>query len=124
MPIHALLQVRQQCPTYVQRTVAATNRMLMQFAQGIVCGKRHTIAQQLMRWMLITLALGKLTGMGVIQIHRGEIAVLDRLALEARVCECYWTGQQRQRPTSSAAHIVSGPAHGRVDLNNTLALTR
>mgnify|MGYP000166735658 CR=1 FL=1 len=138
MTAQALLQVRQQCPTYVQRTVAATNRMLMQLAQGIACGKRHTIVQQLMRWMLITLdrtlgthieithqelgevlgfrreaitlALGKMTSKGIIQIHRGEIVVLDRPALEARVCECYWTGQQRQRPTSPAAQPMGALA--------------
>jgi len=134
MPAQALLSARAQCPTYTQKVFAATNRMLMQLTQAIVCGKRHTIAQQLMRWMLITLdrtsglhieithqelgellgfrreaitlALGKMTSQGIIQIHRGEVVVLDRPALEARVCECYWTGQQRQKPTSAVVWPV------------------
>jgi CRP-like cAMP-binding protein len=131
MSAQALLHARAQCPTYAQRVFAATNRMLMQLTQAIVCGKRHTIAQQLMRWMLITLdrtsgphieithqelgevlgfrreaitlALGKMTSQGFIEIHRGEVVVLDRPALEARVCECYWTGQQRQRSMPAVA---------------------
>ncbi|MEK7345552.1 MAG: Crp/Fnr family transcriptional regulator [Pseudomonadota bacterium] len=130
MPVQALLHARAHCPTYVQRVFAVTNRMLMQLSQTIVCSKRHTIAQQLMRWMLITLdrtldthieithqelgeilgfrreaitlALGKMTSQGFIQIQRGEVEVLDRSALEASVCECYWTGQQRQKPTPVA----------------------
>lgn len=126
MSAQALLHARAQCPVYTQTVLAATNRMLMQLTQTIACGKRHTIAQQLMRWMLITLdrtlgvhieithqelgevlgfrreaitlALGKMTSQGFIRIQRGEVEVLDRSALEARVCECYWTGQQRARP--------------------------
>lgn len=134
MSAQALQSVRSQCPTYIQRTLATTHRMLMQLSQAIVCGKRHTIAQQLMRWMLITLdrtlgphievthqelgevlgfrreaitlALGKMTSKGMIQINRGEIVVLDRPELEAGTCECYWVGQQRPKPTPPVAQPV------------------
>lgn len=131
MSAQAMLSIRSTCPVYVQRTVAATQRMLMQLSQAIVCGKRHTISQQLMRWMLITLdrtmgsrieithqelgevlgfrreaitrALGQMTSKGFIGVHRGEIVVLDRCALEAGTCECYWVGQQRPKPTPAVA---------------------
>lgn len=129
MPAHAMLSARTKCPVYMQGALAATNRMLMQLAQAIVCSKRHTIEQQLIRWMLITLdrtpgnriqithqelgevlgfrregitlALGKMTAKGNVQINRGEIVVHDRLALEACSCECYWIGQQRKRPLTA-----------------------
>ncbi|MGM0985172.1 MAG: Crp/Fnr family transcriptional regulator, partial [Pseudomonadota bacterium] len=34
---------------------------------------------------------GKLQKAGLISYHRGRITILDRLGLEARVCECYMT---------------------------------
>ncbi len=129
MPAQAMLNARAKCPVYMQGALAATNRMFMQLSQAIVCGKRHTIEQQLIRWMLITLdrttgnhiqithqelgevlgfrreaitlALGKLTAKGSVQINRGEIVVHDRPALEASSCECYWIGQQRKRPLTA-----------------------
>jgi Mn-dependent DtxR family transcriptional regulator len=37
----------------------------------------------------VTDAARKLQHKGVIDYHRGHITVLDRLGLEAQVCECY-----------------------------------
>lgn len=37
----------------------------------------------------VTEAAGKLQRAGLIDYHRGRIAVLDRSRLEAKVCECY-----------------------------------
>ena len=37
----------------------------------------------------VTEAAGKLQQAGMIRYSRGRITVLDRSALEARVCECY-----------------------------------
>jgi len=37
----------------------------------------------------ITEAAGNLRRAGIIRYRRGHIAVLERSALEARVCECY-----------------------------------
>jgi Mn-dependent DtxR family transcriptional regulator len=37
----------------------------------------------------VTEAAGKLQDAGLIRYRRGRIVVLDRLALEARSCECY-----------------------------------
>jgi CRP-like cAMP-binding protein len=82
-----------------------------------VCNRHHSVDQQLCRWLLLSLdrlpsneltmtqelmanmlgvrregvtdAAGKLQAAGLIHYSRGQIKVLDRSGLEARVCECY-----------------------------------
>ena len=94
-----------------------TMALLTQMAQTAVCNRHHTVDQQLCRWLLLSLdrlpsdelnmtqelianmlgvrregvtaAAGKLQSAGLISYHRGQITVLDRPGLEARVCECY-----------------------------------
>ena len=94
-----------------------TQALLTQMAQTAVCNRHHSIDQQLCRWLLLSLdrlstnqltmtqelianmlgvrregvteAAGKLQAAGLIRYSRGHIAVLDRLRLEARACECY-----------------------------------
>ena len=94
-----------------------TQSLLTQMAQTAVCNRHHSLDQQLCRWLLLSLdrlpsnklvmtqelianmlgvrregvteAAGRLQDAGIIQYSRGHITVLDRLALEARSCECY-----------------------------------
>ncbi len=94
-----------------------TQALITQMAQTAVCNRHHTLAQQLCRWLLLSLdrlsgnelvmtqelianMLGvrregvtesalKLQEAGVIKYSRGHITVLDRPALESRSCECY-----------------------------------
>ena len=94
-----------------------TQALITQMAQTAVCNRHHSIEQQLCRWLLVTLervpsgqlvmtqelvasmlgvrregiteAAGKLQQAGVIRYRRGHIAVLDRVGLERRSCECY-----------------------------------
>jgi CRP-like cAMP-binding protein len=94
-----------------------TMALLTQMAQTAVCNRHHSVDQQLCRWLLLSLdrlpsnrlsmthelianmlgvrrmgvteAAGKLQAAGLIKYSRGRITVLDRLRLEARVCECY-----------------------------------
>ena len=91
--------------------------LITQMAQTAVCNRHHNLDQQICRWLLLSLdrlfgnevsmtqesiaqmlgvrrervtsAAGKLQDAGVINYSRGRISVLDRPALEARVCECY-----------------------------------
>ncbi|TXT46202.1 MAG: cAMP-binding protein [Spirochaetes bacterium] len=91
--------------------------LLAQMAQTAVCNRHHCIDQQLCRWLLLSMdrlsgnvlnmtqeliadmlgvrregvteAAGKLQDSGLISYSRGCLTVLDRLGLEARVCECY-----------------------------------
>lgn len=94
-----------------------TQALMTQMAQTAVCNRRHSVEQQLCRWLLMTLdrvpsgqlvmtqelvasmlgvrregiteAAGQLQSAGLIQYRRGHISVLEREGLEARSCECY-----------------------------------
>jgi CRP-like cAMP-binding protein len=94
-----------------------TQALLTQMAQTAACNRHHSIDQQLCRWLLlcidrlptdklemtqelianmlgvrregVTAAAGGLREAGLIAYHHGHITVLDRVRLEARVCECY-----------------------------------
>jgi CRP-like cAMP-binding protein len=89
-----------------------------QVAQSAACAHHHKIEQRCCRWLLmtrdrvgsdelrltheylsimlgarrpsVTEALRPLQEAGVVRSHRGWIAILDRAALEARSCECYF----------------------------------
>lgn len=94
-----------------------TQALITQMAQTAVCNRHHSLDQQLCRWLLLSLdrlpgselvmtqelianMLGvrrqgvtecalRLQESGLIRYSRGRITVLDRIGLEARVCECY-----------------------------------
>ncbi len=91
--------------------------LFTQIAQSAVCNRRHSIDQQLCRWLLhsidrlesqeltmthellahtlgvrregITEAARKLQSAGLITYRRGHITVTDRSGVEASCCECY-----------------------------------
>lgn len=102
----------------LQRVLLRYAQALMtQMMQTAACNRHHSVEQQLCRWLLLTLdrvaspdlimtqdlvasmlgvrresvteAAGRLQDAGCIRYRRGHIAVLDRRALEKRVCECY-----------------------------------
>lgn len=94
-----------------------TQALITQMAQTAVCNRHHSVAQQLCRWLLLSLdripsnvlamtqelianmlgvrregvteAARHLQEAGLIEYHRGQITVLDRPGLERQVCECY-----------------------------------
>ena len=94
-----------------------TQALMTQMSQTAVCNRHHSVEQQLCRWLLLTLervptgelvmtqelvasmlgvrregiteAAGKLQQAEIIRYRRGHIAVIDRVGLEAHVCECY-----------------------------------
>jgi CRP-like cAMP-binding protein len=103
----------------------ALMRVLLRYTQALIaqmsltaaCNRRHSLEQQLCRWLLLTLdrlegnelvmtqeliasmlgvrregvteAAGRLQRAGIIRYRRGHITVVARGALEQRVCECY-----------------------------------
>ena len=102
----------------VQRQLLRYSQALMtQMMQSSACNRHHAVEQQLCRWLLLTLdrlssrelimtqdlvasmlgvrresvteAAGHLQKADCIRYRRGHITVLDREALEDRVCECY-----------------------------------
>lgn len=94
-----------------------TRTLIIQMAQTTACNRRHSVEQQLCRWLLqnfdrvhsgslamtqelisnmlgvrresITEAARKLQTEGLISYCRGHIHVVDRPGLETHVCECY-----------------------------------
>jgi CRP-like cAMP-binding protein len=94
-----------------------TNALLTQISQAAVCNRRHSIDQQLCRWLLLSLdrlgsdeltmthevlantlgvrregiteAARKLHNAGLINYRRGRITVIERSGVEAYCCECY-----------------------------------
>jgi len=94
-----------------------TQSLITHMAQTVVCNRHHALDQRLCRWLLasldrlpdndmkttqqlmadmlgvrrvgVTAAVGNLEAAGLIAYSRGHVTVLDRPALERRVCECY-----------------------------------
>lgn len=104
-------------PAFRDTLLLYTQASLTQVAQSVVCGKHHTLKQQLCQHLLlindkalsddfqltheaiahmlgarresITEAAGELRDMGLIAYSRGHIKVLNRPGLENVCCECY-----------------------------------
>jgi CRP-like cAMP-binding protein len=94
-----------------------TQALMAQMSQMAVCNRHHSVPQQFCRRLLLSLdrlpanelnmtqetmanmlgvrresvvaAASKLQHDGMIQYSRGHITVIDRLRIEAQVCECY-----------------------------------
>jgi CRP-like cAMP-binding protein len=93
--------------------------------QGMACNGLHNIEQRLCRWLLmsrdridsdeikltheflaqmlgvrrssVSEVLAPFQEMELIRSSRGVITLINRKALEERVCECYWIMSQRER---------------------------
>lgn len=102
---------------FMRLMLCYTQSILIQVTQTAICNRRHTVFQQLCRWLLIsldrlehehltmtqefisnmigvrresiTVAATDLLKQGVITYHRGMIKVIDRQKLENLSCECY-----------------------------------
>lgn len=118
-------RLRQQVLIDEFNRAGALMRLLLRYTQALMtqmsltaaCNRRHTLEQQLCRWLLLTLdrspgnelimtqeliasmlgvrregvteAAGKLQRAGIINYRRGHITVLARDGLNSRACECY-----------------------------------
>ncbi len=116
-----------------------TNALLTQISQAAVCNRRHSIDQQLCRWLLLSLdrleseeltmthevlantlgvrregiteAARKLHNVGLINYRRGRITVIDRIGVEAYCCECYSVVRgEYDRLPGPYAHSLHGAA--------------
>ena len=130
----------EESPTLRQPLLRYAQALLIQMAQSGVCHGHHQLVEQFCRLLLssmdrlasndvaltqdtianllgvrresITAAAGKLQAAGLIQYRRGRITVLDRAALESRVCECYATVKaelDRLVPRRMPASIMRSP---------------
>lgn len=103
--------------TLQRRMLWFSQSLMTQIAQTVVCNRHHSVEQQLVRWVLLSLdrlegsdlemtqesianmlgvrragvteAAGRLQREGLLELRRGRIRVYDRRGLEARSCECY-----------------------------------
>lgn len=101
----------------------------VQTMQRIACIGLHDVRSRCCRWLLMTRdrvdsddlqltqeflsvllgvrrasvneVLAPLQDIGVVASHRGVITILNRKALEERVCECYWIIAQHERAASN-----------------------
>ena len=116
-----------------------TQALITQMFQTAACNRHHSVAQQLCRWLLLTLdrlptnelvmtqelvanalgvrregiteAAGQLQTAGVIRYRRGHIAVLKRAGLETGACECYAVVKKElDRLLSDVRHRQGVPA--------------
>ncbi|GBL45557.1 cAMP-binding protein [Sulfuriferula multivorans] len=100
-----------------QLSLRYAQTLIVQMAQTTACNRRHSVEQQLCRWLLlnfdrmhsssltmtqelianmlgvrresITEAARKLQQAGILSYRRGHIEVTNREELETHVCECY-----------------------------------
>ena len=98
-------------------TLHYAQALMTQMTQTVVCNRHHPVAQQLCRWLLLSLdrlpsnvvlmtdglvanmlgvrlrgvmtAAGKLQAEGIITYRDGRITVVNRAKMEKRVCACY-----------------------------------
>jgi CRP-like cAMP-binding protein len=140
---HILLEEFNRAGLVMRMLLRYTQALMTQTAQTAVCNRHHSVEQQLCRWLLLTLdrmptndlvmtqelianmlgvrregvteAAGRLQGFGYISYRRGHIKVLDRVGLEADVCECYAVVKKefarllsdvRQRQVPMQANVV------------------
>lgn len=117
LPLNIFLSELAQDRAFLKIWMAATRQMILQIAMPTVCSSKHSNEQQFIRWLMntldktqghslqvthqeiadtlgirresVTLAAGKLSQEGLIEVTRGQLEVLDRPKLEARACECY-----------------------------------
>jgi len=117
LPLSVFLSELAQDRTFLKIWMATTRQMILQIAMPTVCSSKHSNEQQFIRWLMntldktqghslqithqeiadtlgirresVTLAAGKLSHEGLIEVTRGHLQVLDRPKLEAMACECY-----------------------------------
>ena len=117
MPAAAIKQEFEKSGPVMHLLMRYMQALITQMSQTAVCNRHHSLAQQLCRWLLLSLdrlpgnelvmtqelianmlgvrregvteAAFKLQEAGLIRYGRGRIIVLDRLGLEERSCECY-----------------------------------
>jgi CRP-like cAMP-binding protein len=117
MPSRVMKQEFQRCGSLMHLILHYTQALITQMAQSAVCNRHHTTEQRLCRWLLrtrdrlatnevfasqetiahalgvrresVTEAAGCLQRDGLIRYTRAHITLLDRPAVEERVCECY-----------------------------------
>jgi CRP-like cAMP-binding protein len=118
IPIGRMIEERQRNSRLAELVLRSANAFMSMLAQTAACNRAHPVDERMARWLLMThdrvegddfpltqefLAqmLGvrrpsvntaglSLQNAGLIRYSRGKITILDRKALEASSCECYF----------------------------------
>lgn len=131
----------------MQQLLCYTQALFTHMAQTSACNRHHALDQQLCRWLLlnldrrhgneilvtqeriaemlgvrregVTVAALKLQKAGLIQYRRGRIAILDRVGLEERSCECYGVVRRAydRLPRDAGSRWVASEGRGRASLS-------
>jgi len=142
-PAPVIRELRNKHASFRTVLLRYTQALLTQVSQTAVCNRLHSFEQRLCRWLLlcrdrvgrpellmtqeliaqmlggrresVTVAAGRLQGMGLIHYCRGHITILNRPGLEAACCECYrvvedqldllFTGKRAPQISRSAAAV-------------------
>jgi CRP-like cAMP-binding protein len=115
-----------------------TQTLMQTISQAAACYARHSIEQRLVRWLLtmsdkiqsnelcftqedmslmissrrpsVTMAARELQSAGMVKYSRGHITLVNRKALEASACECYWVVRhQFEQLHADIASLVPPP---------------
>ena len=117
LPLEVFQSELAQDREFLKIWMATTRQMILQIAMPTICSSKHSNEQQFIRWLMntldktqgltlqithqeiadtlgirresVTLAAGKLSQEGLLEVTRGQLQVLNRPKLEARACECY-----------------------------------
>mgnify|MGYP000376691831 CR=1 FL=1 len=117
LPLSIFQSELAQDSAFLRIWMAATRQMILQIAMPTVCSSKHSNEQQIIRWIMntldktqgntlqithqeiadilgirresVTLAAGKLSQEGLIEVTRGHLRVLNRPVLQARAGDCY-----------------------------------
>ena len=117
LPLSVFLSELAQDGPFLKIWMSTTRQMILQIAMPTICSSKHSVDQQFIRWVMntldktqghtlqithqeiadtlgvrresVTMAAGKLSQEGLIEVTRGQLEVLDRPKLEAMACECY-----------------------------------
>ncbi len=131
LPARCLMAEFDRCGPLMRLLLFYTQEHVAQMMQTAACNRHGTLEQRLCRWLLMTLdrspgnevamtqelianllgvrregvtgAASRLQQQGAIRYRRGQIVVLDRQALEQRVCGCYPVspGRPQRLPAAS-----------------------
>ncbi len=131
----------------MQQLLCYTQALFTHMAQTSACNRHHALDQQLCRWLLlnldrrqgnelvvtqeriadmlgvrregVTVAALKLQKAGLIQYRRGRIAILDRVGLEERSCECYAVVRRAydRLPRDAGPRRVASESRGRASIS-------
>lgn len=104
IPLPVLKSLLLHCPVHERAITSTMRRMLIQLTQAVVCGKHHSVEQQLIRWMLISVDR---TLEPVIHLTHQEVS--ERLGFRREAITLRWASSRRWAMSSRAGVKYKSP---------------